>query len=170
MSTKSSLAAMLLILLVFILGCRKEQSLEQVYSSQAVEIGEAKAPKWPRVKFKYHYDGMGNCGGGTCGSCIGVCVYAPLSLGFMPTSGELAQGIGRVGLKVIGSNVEFTPMDLPMDPGTGKVILDDVLETSAEVAAHLGYTKVDLASGTYTVDYSGGATYGRILVPATLVP
>lgn len=170
MSYKISSVMSFAILLIFSSSCIKDQALEQVKESPVVEVGVSKAPKWPRVKFKHHYDGMGSCSGGDCGRCIGICIYAPLSLGLMPNSTELSQGIGRVQVKVIGSNVEFMPLDQPMDPGTGSALLSDTLETSFDVAVSLGYSKVQLMPGSYTVNYGGGSTYGRILVPATLVP
>ena len=88
----------------------------------------------------------------------------------MPTSAELADGIGRVKLIPGSGKVTFIPEDLPMDPGTGRVIFDDVLKADNDVASSLGYTKVELHAGTYTVNYGMGDPFGRIEIPATLVP
>lgn len=79
-------------------------------------------------------------------------------------------GIGRAQLSVAGNDVIIVPMDLPMDPGTGEVILDDDFFLEADVAERLGYESVELQGGTYGVDYSANDPYGRLKVPAELVP
>jgi len=66
--------------------------------------------------------------------------------------------------------VVLAPMDLPMDPGTGKVIIDHQWAMGQDVASMLGYSAVKLWPGTYDVDYSKGDRFGRIVVPADLLP
>jgi hypothetical protein len=89
----------------------------------------------------------------------------------IPDSSQIASGISQVKLIPNDSSktVIFIPVDLPMDPGTGTVIVDDTVRTTPGLAAYLGYSSVKLIGGTYTVDYSHGERYGRIVLPAVLV-
>jgi hypothetical protein len=126
----------------------------------------------PKVRLRHIYP-WHSCqdDGFTCGPCAGICVVVPIAMGTMPDSSELAGGISWVKLipDDTSHTVAFIPEDLPMDPGTGTVIVDDTLQTTPGVAAFLGYSTVKLLKGTYTVDYSKGDKYGRIIVPAVLV-
>jgi len=169
MRSKFHFYMLLTVLVCIALGCNKDLPLEAVSDSYTTAVAHAKAEK-PRFRAKHHYGGLGNCDGGICGRCIGICAYVEFTIGGEPTPEELAEGVSRVELVVDGRDVLFTPIDLPMDPGTGKALLADVLRADPDVASYLGYSRVELAAGTYEVDYSNGDRYGRIRVPATLVP
>lgn len=173
MKTNHLILLSLTLLVIISQGCGKDPILQDALSRSEINHSEDR-PEWksiwPKVRFRYIYEFIEGCSGGECGACVGICVFWPVSLGGLPTSSELQNGIGRAKLTVVTNSIELVPLDLPMDPGTGNVIFDDSLHTESSVAAMLGFSKVSLLPGTYSVDYSLGDRYGRTIIPAHMVP
>lgn len=167
MKAISVLAGLSVIFASLSVSCKKESVVDPI--GITVTEGQAKA-LWPRVRFRYNYEFINGCSGGECGGCVGVCVFWPVRLGPAPKDVELRDGIGRAQLVIEGGMVVLAPMDLPMDPGTGKVIIDHQWTMVQDVASMLGYSAVELWPGTYDVDHSKGDRFGRIVVPADLLP
>ncbi len=124
----------------------------------------------PRIRFRYHYEFIiEGCNGGECGGCPGFCIIFGGKLGPAPTSGEKEAGIGRAMILVGDAVVTIIPIDLPMDPGTGRALLSENLVFDAELSEWLGFTKVTLLKGDYPIDYTQSDPFGRVVVPADLV-
>ncbi len=86
-----------------------------------------------------------------------------------PGSEENGEGIGRARILAGEDALTVIPIDLPMDPGTGKARLSENLVFDSALATWLGFTKATLLKGEYPIDYSRNERYGRAVISAELV-
>lgn len=78
--------------------------------------------------------------------------------------------MSRADMFVVEDRVVIAPLDLPFDPGDGKVVIENDVALGSDVAPRLGFEEVKPIGGLYVVDSSFNDPYGRISVAAELIP